>query len=283
MTNMYPFERFTDDGKRALTLAQEEAERAKHSYIGTEHLLLGLLRLESGSAYRVLTRLGVSIGPVREAVKTVLGRSERILFQQIIPTSRIKKVIEISFEEARRMGHAEVDTAHMLMGLVIEGEGIAAHVLADLGGPADRVIAEAELELGAPPAARGKRRRRIRLPFGLPAGSITNRPASFVAQRGNLPNADVTDVAELARLLRVPRIAGLLQARGVEVEALAKQLSEPPANVVQIRHVLAQLRGEMMRAAGAQEFERAAEIREQAKALLEKLEHAEQTWLDSLA
>lgn len=283
MTTMYPFERFTDDGKKALTLAQEEAVRAKHSYIGTEHLLLGLLRLESGSAYRVLTRLGVSIDPVREKIKTVLGRSERILIQQIIPTSRVKKVIEISFEEAQRMGHTEVDTAHILMGLVIEGDGIAAHVLLDLAGPAERVIAEAERELGAPPGGHGKRRRRLRLPFGLPAGSITNMPEAFIARRGDLPRADVTEVAELARLLRAPRIASLLKARGVDVGALAKQLSEPPANVVQLRHALAQLRGEMMRAAGAQEFERATEIREQAKAVLEKLEYAEKAWLDSLA
>ncbi len=280
---MYPFERFTEDGKRVLTLAQEEAERAHHSYIGTEHLLLGLLRLESGSAYRVLTRLGVSIDPVREKIKTVLGRSERILIQQIIPTSRVKKVIEISFEEAQRMGHTEVDTAHMLLGLVIEGEGIAAQVLADLGAPAERVVAEAERELGAPPGGRSKRRRRVRLPFGLPAGSIRNVPPSFIARRGDLPHADLTDVAELARLLRAPRVAGLLQARGVNVEALAKLLSEPPPNVDQLRQALAQLRGDMMRAAGAQEFERATEMREQAKALLEKLEDAEQAWLDSLA
>jgi hypothetical protein len=281
MNTMYPFERFTADGKKALTLAQEEAEHAKHSYIGTEHLLLGLLRLESGSAYRVLTRLGVSIGPVREAVKTVLSRSERILIQQFIPTSRVKKVIEISFEEAQRMGHTEVDTAHILMGLVIEGEGIAAHVLADLGAPAERVIAEAERELGAPPGGRGKRRRRLRLPFGLPAGSITNMPASFIARRRE--HTDVTDIADLARLLESPRIVRLLKARGLDATKLAKQLSEPPPNVLELRHTLALLQSEMMHAAGQQQFERATQIREQAKALLEKLEYAEKAWLDSLA
>src|SRR5580704_12151182 len=121
---MYPFERFNEDAKRSLTLAQEEAERSHHSYIGTEHLLLGLLRVETGTAYRVLTGLGVDIQTVREVIKSVLGRNERILVQSIIPTSRVKKVIELSFEEARRMGDNEVDTAHMLLGLIIEGEGI---------------------------------------------------------------------------------------------------------------------------------------------------------------
>ena len=95
---MYPFERFNEDAKKSLTLAQEEAERSRHSYIGTEHLLLGLLRVEKGSAHRALTELGVDIHTVREVIKSVLGRNERILIQSIIPTSRVKKVIALSFE-----------------------------------------------------------------------------------------------------------------------------------------------------------------------------------------
>jgi ATP-dependent Clp protease ATP-binding subunit ClpA len=279
---MYPFERFSEDGKRALMLAQEEAERAHHLYIGTEHLLLGLMRIESSSAHRVLTRLDIAIDAVREAIKTVLGRTERILVQQMIPTSRVKKVIEIAFEEARRMGHAEVDTAHLLLGLVIEGEGIAAHVLADLGAPAERVIAEVERDLGAPSGGHGKQRGRRRLPFSLPGrASRSNTPASFIARPEDLARADVTDLAELARLLRTPQVARVFKARGVDAGALSKQLSEPPANVAELRRALAMMRGEMMRAAGAQEFERATEIRDQAKDLLQKLEKAEQDWLDS--
>src|SRR5216684_3096243 len=136
---MYPFERFNEQAKMSLTLAQEEAERSHHSYIGTEHLLLGLLRVQQGTAYRVLNDLGVDIVTVREVIKSVLGRNERILIQSIIPTSRVKKVIELSFEEARRMGDNEVDTAHILLGLIIEGEGIAAHVLTDLGATLEKV------------------------------------------------------------------------------------------------------------------------------------------------
>ncbi|MEP7105526.1 MAG: ATP-dependent Clp protease ATP-binding subunit [Chloroflexota bacterium] len=141
---MYPFERFTERAKKVLTLAQEEAERSHHSYIGTEHLLLGLLREGEGLAAKVLNNLGVEIGKVRQTIESVLGRNERIIIQQIIPTSRVKKVIEISFEEARRMGHNYVGTEHLLLGLLLEGEGIAAHVLEDLGATLDEVRAEIE-------------------------------------------------------------------------------------------------------------------------------------------
>jgi ATP-dependent Clp protease ATP-binding subunit ClpC len=150
---LYPFERFTERAKKVLTLAQEEAERSHHSYIGTEHLLLGLLREGEGLASKVLGNLGVEINKVRATIESVLGRNERIIIQQIIPTSRVKKVIEISFEEARRMGNNYVGTEHLLLGLLIEGEGIAAHVLEDLGanlekvrGEIDRLLHESGLE-----------------------------------------------------------------------------------------------------------------------------------------
>jgi ATP-dependent Clp protease ATP-binding subunit ClpC len=150
---LYPFERFTERAKKVLTLAQDEAERSHHSYIGTEHLLLGLLREGEGLAAKVLNNLGVEINKVRATIESVLGRNERIIIQQIIPTSRVKKVIEISFEEARRMGNNYVGTEHLLLGLLIEGEGIAAHVLEDLGanlekvrGEIDRLLHESGLE-----------------------------------------------------------------------------------------------------------------------------------------
>jgi len=136
---LYPFERFTERAKKVLTLAQEEAERSHHSYIGTEHLLLGLLREGEGLAAKVLNNLGVEINKVRATIESVLGRNERIIIQQIIPTSRVKKVIEISFEEARRMGNNYVGTEHLLLGLLIEGEGIAAGVLESLGVNLEKV------------------------------------------------------------------------------------------------------------------------------------------------
>jgi ATP-dependent Clp protease ATP-binding subunit ClpA len=141
---VYPFEKFTERAKKVLTLAQEEAERSRHSYIGTEHLLLGLLREREGLAGHVLTNLGIDTDMVRQTISAVLGRNERLEFQQIIPTSRVKKVIELSFDEARRLGHNYVGTEHILLGLLIEGEGIAAHVLKDLGATLEKVRAEIE-------------------------------------------------------------------------------------------------------------------------------------------
>jgi ATP-dependent Clp protease ATP-binding subunit ClpC len=142
---VYPFERFTERAKKVLAFAQEEAERSHHSYIGTEHVLLGLLRDGDGIAAKVLNNLGVEIGKVRQTIEPLLGPNQRLIVQQqIIPTSRVKKVIEISFEEARRMGHNYVGSEHLLLGLLTEGEGIAAHVLGDLGATLDTVRAEIE-------------------------------------------------------------------------------------------------------------------------------------------
>jgi flavin reductase (DIM6/NTAB) family NADH-FMN oxidoreductase RutF len=145
---MYPFERFTADSKQVLTLAQEEAERSRHSYIGTEHLLLGLMRVR-GTASRVLAGMGIQIDQVRDHIKSVLGGNERIIIQQIIPTTRVKRVIELSFEQAHLLGSEVVDTGHLLLGLMLEGEGIAAKVLEDLGATRERVVGEVERELGA--------------------------------------------------------------------------------------------------------------------------------------
>jgi ATP-dependent Clp protease ATP-binding subunit ClpC len=144
---VYPFERFTEKAKKVLTLAQDEAEKSHHSYIGTEHLLLGLLREGDGLAAKVLANLGVEIDKVRTTIESVLGRNERIIVQQIIPTSRVKKVIEIAFEEAKRMNNTYVGTEHLLLGLLIEGEGIAAHVLEDLGANLEKVRQELDSQL----------------------------------------------------------------------------------------------------------------------------------------
>jgi ATP-dependent Clp protease ATP-binding subunit ClpA len=155
---MYPFEQFTERARAALTLAQQEAEAAHHSYIGTEHLLLGLLREEGGLARHVLNALGVELEPARAAIAKALGEP-RIIVQQVVPTSRVKQVIEISFEEARRMGHSFVGTEHLLLGILIEGHGVAAKVLQDMGVTVDgarmeivRLVSEGGSEpAGQPP------------------------------------------------------------------------------------------------------------------------------------
>ena len=265
---MYPFERFNEDAKRSLTLAQEEAERAHHSYIGTEHLLLGLMRVEKGTAYRVLTKLGVSLAQVRKTIDSVLARNERILIQTIIPTSRVKKVIEIAFEEARKMNARDVDTGHMLMALLIEGEGIAAHVLEDLGATNERVVTEVQRELGAKVTPRPRLRE---------SPTVTD-PAWIIGRSTHIR----TPVQDLVRLLDSPPIAKQLKVRGLDTDALLKQLREPPAKVDVLRHALENAQSALDTTMGAQQLKHVAGLQYMVDDLLEQLVKAEQEWLDSL-
>ena len=156
MAAKYPFERFSENSKRILVLAQDEAERMQFTYIGTEHLLLGLFRVGSGSGHRALVNLAVDSNVVRGIIEKVRGSVQNQVPEQIIPTSRVKRVIEIAFAESDRMGRQQVESGHLLIGLAIEGEGIAAHVLRDFGATPQRVIGAVERELGIAPAATGK-------------------------------------------------------------------------------------------------------------------------------
>jgi ATP-dependent Clp protease ATP-binding subunit ClpA len=136
------FDRFRDDARKALALAQEEAQRFQHNYIGTEHLLLGLVRSEESTAGQVLRQLGLELQKVRDAVEFIIGRGDRIVVPgEIGLTPRSKKVIELAVDEARLMQHNYVGTEHLLLGLVREGEGIAAGVLESLGVRLERVRA----------------------------------------------------------------------------------------------------------------------------------------------
>ncbi len=136
------FDKFTERARRVLTLAQEEAQRFNHNYIGTEHLLLGLVREGDGVAAKVLANLGVELNKVRSAVEFIIGRGDRTVLGEIGLTPRAKKVIELAVDEARRLNHHYIGTEHVLLGLVREGEGIAAGVLESLGINLERVRAE---------------------------------------------------------------------------------------------------------------------------------------------
>ena len=136
------FDRFTERARRVLTLAQEEAYRFKHDYIDTEHLLLGLVRQGDGSAVEVLANLKLELGEVRWAVESTIERGDRAVLGEIGLTPRAKKVIELAVDEARRLNHHYVGTEHLLLGLVLEGGGIAAGVLESLGANLERVRAE---------------------------------------------------------------------------------------------------------------------------------------------
>jgi len=259
---VYPFERFTEMAKKVLTLAQEEAERSNHSYIGTEHLLLGLLRQEDGVAAKVLNSLGVEIGAVRSTIDATLGRNERLIIQQLIPTNRVKKIIEISFEEARRMGSNHVGTEHLLLGLLIEGEGIAAHVLHDLGADLDGVRAEmARISQETPPeTATGEAEAGRGAGRGAPGHFETSgfRPSAGKAHFGRSPSygeaigraaqrlageQHTTAGPEhvlLAALDADPLVGRMLAALGIDEAKLAevRRIATPPESLVELRRTV---------------------------------------------
>src|SRR5665213_2202644 len=133
------FERFTDRARRVLVLAQEEARLLNHSFIGTEHILLGLIHEGEGVAAKALESLGVSLEAVREKVEETIGLAGTAPTGSPPFTPRAKKVLELSLREALQLGHSYIGTEHMLLGLVREGEGVAAQVLNDLGADMARV------------------------------------------------------------------------------------------------------------------------------------------------
>jgi hypothetical protein len=295
---MYPFERFTERAKKVLTLAQEEAERANHSYIGSEHLLLGLLRAGDGVAAYVLNDLGVEIDGVRSAIDSLL-RGEDLILQEIIPTSRVKKVIEISFEEARRMGSNHVGTEHLLLGLLIEGEGIAAHVLQGLGVSLETAragIVRAHEKAGAEPALEaGESGSGAE---GRPAGEWG--PASARIRRTDWPHATgrtsldpMMQAAErlateqntsigiehilLAAINTDPLVRRMLAVLGVDDAKLAalRRIATPPPNLVEMRWVyqarIAELRAKRRRDVSRSEQEDLIRLQE-------NLDAAERRW-----
>ena len=133
------FERFTDRARRVVVLAQEEARLLDHGYIGTEHLLLGLIHEGDGVAVKALESLGISLEAVRQQVEAIIGRGQQAPSGHIPFTPRAKTVLELSLREAGQLGHDYIGTEHILLGLVREGDGVAAQVLVRLGADPNRV------------------------------------------------------------------------------------------------------------------------------------------------
>jgi ATP-dependent Clp protease ATP-binding subunit ClpA len=133
------FERFTDQARRVVVLAQDEARMLRHNYIGTEHILLGLIREGQGVAARALESLGISLEVVRQHVEEIIGQGQGPQQGHIPFTPRAKKVLELSLREARQLGHDYIGTEHILLGLIREGQGVAAQVLVKLGADLNRV------------------------------------------------------------------------------------------------------------------------------------------------
>ncbi|HEY7350663.1 MAG TPA: Clp protease N-terminal domain-containing protein [Ktedonobacterales bacterium] len=139
MNDRNRFDKFTERSRTVLSLAQEEAQRFNHNFIGTEHLLLGLVREGQGVGAMALKHLGVDLDKARSAVEFRIGRGDRIVLGEIGLTPSAKKVIELAIDEARRLNHQYIGTEHLLLGLVRQGEGIAAEVLESLGVNLEKV------------------------------------------------------------------------------------------------------------------------------------------------
>ncbi|MBX6350454.1 MAG: ATP-dependent Clp protease ATP-binding subunit [Clostridia bacterium] len=181
------YSRYSERAQRVIILAQEEARRLNYNYVGTEHLLLGLIREGSGIAARALQNLGIDLDQVRAEVEKVIGRGNQPVTGEIGYTPRAKKVVmELAIEEARQLGHNYVGTEHILLGLIREGEGVAARVLENMGADLERVQREVIKLLGGPAPVQGPPVRGRRSKSNTPALDTFGRDLTQAAEEGKL-------------------------------------------------------------------------------------------------
>jgi hypothetical protein len=166
------FERFTERARQVVVLAQEEARTLKHNYIGTEHVLLGLLREEEGLAARVLESLGITVQGVRGQVVRIVGTGDEVSHGQIPFTPRAKKVLELALREALGLGHDYIGTEHILLGLTRESDGVAARILLDFDADSEKIRMEVSSMVSA-----GSRGRASPLALGLDRSWLDFTPA----------------------------------------------------------------------------------------------------------
>ena len=244
------FERFSERARRVVVLAQEEARMLNHNYIGTEHILLGLIHEGDGGAARSLESLGISLDAVRRQVEEIIGRGQQAPSGHIPFTPRAKKVLELSLREALQLGHGYIGTEHILLGLLREGDGVAAQVLVTLGADLDRVL-----------------RQVIQLLHGYQgqdvgsAGSHLRERARAVLPDGALAWFDALDL----RLTALERWVSMQP----DLEGLDQQI--------------ARVRREMEAAADRQDSQAATALRDKEKQLLADRADREKEWAGSAA
>ena len=203
------FERFTDRARRVVVLAQDEARMLNHNYIGTEHILLGLLHEGEGVAAKALESLGISLDAVRQQVEEIIGQGQQAPSGHIPFTPRAKKVLELSLRESLQLGHNYIGTEHILLGLIREGDGVAAQVLVRLGADRNRVRQQVIQLLhghqGKEPVSARSAERQLRL---LPAvrarlEEVEHRLAAIEQRVGTGPDtSDLDDQIDRVRLER---------------------------------------------------------------------------------
>jgi len=190
------FERFTDRARRVVVLAQEEARLLNHDHIGTEHILLGLIHEGEGVAYLALTELGISLDAVRAQVEAEIGQGSEAPGGHIPFTPRAKKVLELSLREALQLGHNYIGTEHILLGLIREGEGVAARVLVGLGAGLDRVRQQVVQLLANAGASQAEQ---------VAAGPSRIRQQAVTAMVAGGPGSYRDEPAELVRVVPLAR------------------------------------------------------------------------------
>ena len=243
-------ERFSERARRVVVLAQEEARMLNHNYIGTEHILLGLIHEGDGGAARSLESLGISLDAVRQQVEEIIGRGQQAPSGHIPFTPRAKKVLELSLREALQLGHGYIGTEHILLGLLREGDGVAAQVLVTLGADLNRVL-----------------RQVIQLLHGYQgqdvgsAGSHLRERARAVLPDGALAWFDALDL----RLTALERWVSMQP----DLEGLDQQI--------------ARVRREMEAAAARQDSQAATALRDKEKQLLADRADREKEWAGSAA
>ena len=236
------FERFTDRARRVIVLAQEEARMLNHNYIGTEHIMLGLIHEGEGVAAKALESLGISLDAVRQQVEEIIGQGQQAPSGHIPFTPRAKKVLELSLREALQLGHDHIGTEHILLGLIREGDGVAAQVLVNLGADLNRV-----------------RQQVIQLLRGYqgkePAAAESGRPELVLA--GDL----------LASI-------GVIESR---LSAIEQRVGTGP-DTDDLDQQIEQARGERRAAADAEDYEQAASLRDRERELRTEKESRHREW-----
>jgi ATP-dependent Clp protease ATP-binding subunit ClpC len=208
------FERFTERARQVVVLAQEEARTLKHNYIGTEHILLGLLREEEGLAARVLESLDITVERVRGQVVRIVGSGEEVTSGQIPFTPRAKKVLELALREALSLGHNYIGTEHILLGLVRENEGVAARILLDFDADSEKIRNEVIRMLSGPSRSRGGA-----ATAGGPAGAEGKKSSKLLDQFGR-------NLTKLAADGKLDPVVG----REIEIERIMQILSRRTKN-----------------------------------------------------
>jgi ATP-dependent Clp protease ATP-binding subunit ClpC len=203
------FERFTDRARRVVVLAQEEARMLNHNYIGTEHILLGLIHEGEGVAAKALESLGISLEAVRSQVEEIIGQGQAAPTGHIPFTPRAKKVLELSLREALQLGHNYIGTEHILLGLIREGEGVAAQVLQKLGADLNRV-----------------RQQVIQLLSGYTGGKGEGQPGEQAPQGSMVLDQFGRNLTQLARESKLDPVIG----REKEIERVMQVLSRRTKN-----------------------------------------------------